>query len=167
MQSNSLGTLISFTVAFTAAALLSLGLGVNGAFAGRVPDLTPIVVFVFAVRRPHEFSTTLAFLLGIGADLLYGRVTGVGAGVLIFVAEGARSWGMAQERHTALQDFVAFALIATGHAFLLWALGAIGLTMRAPLMDIFRQTIGCVAVYPIWHLILRYGFRIRRVRSRV
>ena len=136
-----------FTACFLSAVLLTLGLGANGLLAGRVPDLTPVVIFFFAFHRPHLFSLLLTFVLGIFADLLYHHGVGSGTGALLVVACAAQLCLLIRSGVPWLVETGAFLLVSIGFTSLLWLLSNTALASAPPMADVLYQSLGTTFIY--------------------
>lgn len=149
----------------TLAAALTLGVGAG--LGVPVPDLIPVAVFFFAARRTPLLFPVVVLLLGLGADLLYGRTVGIGGFSLLLMAELARQFRDPLSLHAARHEYAGFLAGSLLYASCLWGLGALGPVSAAPMRDLVFQFLGCAIVYPVWHFLLHGCARLGLVAMRL
>jgi len=129
-----------------------------------MPDLTPVPLFCFLIHRPGHVPMAAVFLLGLYADLLFGRHPGVGAMTLLVVGEAARWWfrGSLADRLPGRAALVLAGFLL--HAGLLslpgWASGA------SVFPELLRQAFLAAAFYFPSACLLRHAMRIGPQRER-
>ncbi len=149
-------------------ALISVGMPAGGAWGGWVPDLTPVPVFFFLTHRPERVSMTAVFAVGLFADLLFGRVPGLGALALLVAGEAARGGLAGPLSETALGRGILLAAFCATHSALLSlsVIPAGGLSLSGLLQGTLHQAAWSTASYLPVSVLLRHGLRIRAVRIR-
>ncbi len=149
---------LPITVALFAIASASLSAG--GTWGILIPDLTPIPVFYFALYRPRSTVILLPFILGLGADLLYGRPPGTGAIALVLFFEMSSIWSASRFRRRPVADLAALTIFGAAHATIIWFVCSLAIGKVPALGYILWQTIGCLVAFPFGYALLRYVFRI-------
>jgi rod shape-determining protein MreD len=114
-----------------------------------LPAVALASVWFWSLVRPTGMPPPVVFLIGILLDLRFYLPLGVGVFVLLVCHGVALRWGRVLRQRGFALTWLAFAVVATGAAALMWLLASL-LTLRlyAPGPAVF-QAVLTAALYPV------------------
>jgi rod shape-determining protein MreD len=124
------------------------------------PDLLFCVVALWAIRRPAAAPLILAFLLGLGRDLVSGAPAGLGALALTLSAAALRSAGATLRRRNVIVEWAAVVAVAAAALLGQRLLLALTLAPAPGLGDLASRLAATALAWPVVVLALRLPARI-------
>ncbi|HUF87524.1 MAG TPA: rod shape-determining protein MreD [Thermohalobaculum sp.] len=154
---------IAFVLALglVAVAVESAPLGLE-AGAWPSPDLLFCIIAYWSLRRPDAVPLVAVFAAGLGRDLLTDAAVGAGALGLALAAEALKSAGRPLARRSPWAEWLAVAGTLAAMLLFQWLLVLLALTHPPYLVDLARQWLLTVALYPPLAAIFHWLLRIRR-----
>lgn len=144
-------------------ALLTLSLGSRWAF----PDLSPLLLCYVVLRWPRAVPVALPLVLGLMADLLFGRPPGSGALAMLLAAEVTRAGRLVSHHRPNWHVEMAVAVaVCSTHALALAVFGGLALVTVPSLTGVLVQAAGTALAYPLLWVLLRFVLRARPIEPR-
>ncbi|MEL6582568.1 MAG: rod shape-determining protein MreD [Pseudomonadota bacterium] len=137
-----------------------------GVIGGVAPDLLACVVFFWVLRRPSHVNIGIIFGLGLTADLLLGRPTGLGALALLLMSEFLRGQSATlRDLHFVFEWVVVIALLlaaTVAQHLVLWLTFA----PTPGLVEQLAVTLTTALAYPVVAVFGRYALGLRYSKRR-
>ncbi len=119
-----------------------------------MPSVPLILLFYWAVYRPEIFPRWLAFLMGLGQDVLSGGPIGLWALVYVCVYEGVYANRVFFTGRAAYSSLIGFAFAAAAAGALAWIVVSLYHWQLMTPMPVIGQTAVTIVLYPVLARIL-------------
>lgn len=151
-------------LSFLAVSIESAPLGLH-ADAWPSPDLVFCIVAYWSLRRPDAVPLIAVFALGLGRDLLTDAPVGGGALSLVFASETLKATARPLARRGIATEWLAVAGAFAAVLIAQWLMVLLVLAHPPYLVDLGRQWLITLALYPLLAGVFRWLFQIRRPRA--
>lgn len=128
------------------------------------PDLLFCIVAYWSLRRPHSVPLLAVFAAGLVRDLLTDAPVGAGTLTLILASEALKAAARPLARRGVGAEWLAVAGAFAATLLLQWLMVLLTLAHPAYLVELGRQWLVTLAVYPLLAGVFRWLFRVRAPR---
>lgn len=154
------GVAFVLALAFVAIAVEAAPLGI-AADAWPSPDLLFCIIAFWSLRRPVAVPLLAVFAMGLVRDLLTDTPVGAGALGLVLAAEALKAAARPLARRGVGAEWLAVAGTFATMLLFQWLMVLLTLAHPAYLVDLGRQWLVTLALYPALGLTFRWLFQVR------
>lgn len=129
------------------------------------PDLVFCIVAYWSLRRPEAVPMLAVFALGLARDLLTDNPAGAGALTLVLAAEALKAAARPIARRGLAAEWAAVAAAFAAVLLVQWLMVLLVLAHPPYLVELGRQWLITLALYPALAAIFRWLFRVRRQKA--
>lgn len=125
------------------------------------PDILFCIIAFWSLRRPAAVPLLAVFAAGLARDLLTDAPVGAGALSLVLASEALKTGARTLARRGVGAEWLAVAGVFAATLVLQWLLVLLTLAHPAYLVELGRQWLVTLALYPLLGLTFRWLFQVR------
>lgn len=129
------------------------------------PDLVFCIVAYWSLRRPEAVPLIAVFALGLARDLLTDAPPGAGALTLVLASEALKAAARPLARRGVGAEWLAVAGVFAALLIAQWLMVLLVLAHPPYLVELGRQWLITLALYPLLAAVFRWLFRVRRRKA--